>query len=68
MYRPRAWAKPAANAGGLAEIAAEADDAHPRIFRLQLGEQLERIVRASVVNGQEFVRSPEASEGAVSSR
>ena len=39
----------------LAEVAAEPDDAQPRIARLERRQLLERVVRAAVVHDQDLV-------------
>ena len=53
---------------GLAEVAAEADHAQPRVLRLERGQQRERIVGAAVVDATISNGRPNASSAAVSSR
>ena len=55
-------------AGGLTEVAAEPDDAQPRVARLQRRQQLERLIRAAVVDDDDLVApARSASSVAVSS-
>ena len=56
--RPRAWREAGGKRRRLAEIAAEADHAQPRIARLQRGQLLERVVGAAIVDDQQFVAAP----------
>ena len=54
--------------GGLAEVAAELDDAQAGVRRLQPGQPLERLVGAPVVDRDDLVAAPERLERGVSSR
>ena len=47
---------------GLSEVAPEADDAQPRVARLQRRQLLERLVRAAVVDDDDLVAAAEALE------
>jgi hypothetical protein len=60
--RPRANAKPAANASRLAEVAAEPDDAERGDPAPGGGELRERIVRAPVVDDDDLVGAPSGHE------
>ena len=53
MQRPRAWAKPAAEGGRLAEVAAEPDHPQAAVGRLQPRQHLEAVVRAAVVDEEQ---------------
>ena len=46
----------------LTEVAAESDDPEPRVSRLYVGQQIERRVRAAVVDDDDFVSSSEGLE------
>ena len=48
--------------GGLAEVAAELDDAQAVVRRLQPGQPRERLVRAAVVDGHDLVGAPAGLE------
>jgi hypothetical protein len=50
--------EPGGKRRGLAEIAAEADHAEPRVARLQRRELLERIIRTAIVNDDQLVAAP----------
>ena len=49
---------------GLAEVAAEADHAQPRIARLQRCQLLERIIRTAIVNDQQLAPAVSADDEA----